>query len=212
VLASSSAERYLTRCSTWDELQPLLQTRLSAQSIGYLEGLWEDAVLAHGQQQRPDGRPFSTHLAEALELLIVGTNNADPVVFGAALLHDIVEDTKVTLDDVHHRYGETIAEMVEWLTIPQALNASREQTRTYAFTRLVQAPPIVRQIKLADRLSTVQRIDNHPSINKQIQRYRETVTYILPIAASFEWFAKQFRLWHQTYSYLEPLQQRSRSV
>jgi GTP pyrophosphokinase len=86
-----------------------------AGSIAYLEAIWDVGVSAHDQQRRPDGRPFHTHLAETIELLIVGTNTVDPAVFGAALLHDLVEDSPVPLVDVHRRYGERVAKMVEWL-------------------------------------------------------------------------------------------------
>jgi len=179
-------ERYLTRCANWTEVQPLITARVPVEALPILDDAWIFAIDRHSKQQRPDGRPFATHLAETVEILLAGSDCITTAALVVALLHDIVEDTNVTIDDIRRRYGSEIADAVAWLTIPPVDSGEqREIVRAAAFARLHRAPRSVQQIKLADRISTVQRIDNHPVVAKQVQRYRETVTYMLPLAGPF---------------------------
>ncbi len=57
-------------------------------------------------------------------------------------------------------------------------------------------------LKLADRLSNVQKLDTHPRQVKQASYYAETVTYIVPLAAQLPWYAEWFEEWKQQYAHL----------
>lgn len=199
--------RYLARSTGWGDLLPELTTRMPAAALPTLDDAWAYACYHHGPQVRPDGRPFATHLAETVEFLLAGSPFPDPTAIVVALLHDLVEDTPVSLASIRQRYGLTVATAVANLTIaPATPGTPREAVRAAAFRRLRAAPAWVRQIKLSDRLSTVQRIDCHPQLAKQVQRYHETLTYVVPLAAPFPWYAAQFALWRDVFRHLERAQ------
>jgi (p)ppGpp synthase/HD superfamily hydrolase len=196
--------RFLARCTDWADARPLVSACVPAQALRILDSTWTFVMDCQGKQQRPDGRPFATHLAETVEILIAGSDCVSTDSLVVALLHDVVEDTPVTVDDIHMYYGSKISAAVALLTIPPPEpGEQREIIRAAAFARLHTAPRSVQHIKLADRLSTVQNIDNHPQLTKQVQRYRETVAHILPLAARFPWFAEQFALWRNVYRHLD---------
>jgi guanosine-3',5'-bis(diphosphate) 3'-pyrophosphohydrolase len=195
---------YRTRCATWECVATLLAQHGPAETLARVQAAWEFAVAAHGEQCRPDGRPFATHLAETLELLIVGGGITDEEMLTAGCLHDIVEDTSIGPETLHQRFGAGVAEIIRWLTIPPVREGeTREQVRAEALKNVARAPAPVRLLKLADRLSTVQQIDNHPILERQRQRFLETKTYLMPLAADFPWFAEQFALWHEAFVHLE---------
>ncbi len=109
----------------------------------------------HGQQRRGSNTPYWLHLVRvALELARWG--QATPVLVGAALLHDVVEDTPTTVEEVREGFGDRIAELVEWMTAPEG----RERTACaiYYERMLREAPPEAHVLKLADRTDNLRSI------------------------------------------------------
>jgi (p)ppGpp synthase/HD superfamily hydrolase len=161
------------------------------------------AAQRHGTQTRPAGQPYQEHLLEALTVLVeaVGVSDVDTLV--AAVLHDVVEDTDTSLDEIRRRFGERSAELVDWVTKPEpAAGQDRTTARTAYLDRLRDAPPAAIEIKLADRLSNVQRLDTHPRPEKRASYYRETVTSIVPLAAGHAWFAAWYGEWRRQFAHL----------
>ena len=191
-----------THWRTWDAAR----ADLAASEID-LDRLERAAVAAqrwHGDQQRPTGVPYVEHLLEALEVLIRGASVTDPALLDAALLHDVVEDTTATVADVEAEFGDEVAELVDWVTKPPAGGAGRQAKRAAKsayLRRLRDAPREAIVVKLADRVSNVQRLDQ---MGPDFQRryYAETVTYILPLAAGEPWFAAWYASWRERFSHL----------
>ena len=109
--------------------------------------------MAHRGQWRKGARvPYAVH-----PLRVVGRVQAwgldDPEVLAAAALHDVVEDTKVTLDEVRRGFGPRVAALVDALTHPHGL-APRDRTAVI-LARLREAPLEALVVKLADRLDNV---------------------------------------------------------
>jgi len=73
-------------------------------------------------------------------------------MLAAAWLHDTVEDTLVTLQDIRERFGETVSTMVAWMTDVRPIMGNRAAKVEQNRLRLIDAPPEVKTIKLADIL------------------------------------------------------------
>jgi len=158
----------------------------------------EFAIRYHGDQRRPTGAPYVEHLLEALEVLVRGAGVTDPDVLRAAVLHDVVEDTACTADDVRREFGDRVADMVGWVTIPESGDGDRKAVKEAYLRGLRDAPDDAILVKLADRASNVQTLRNL-AVPKQREYYAQTVTYIMPLAASRDWFATWYANWQAEY-------------
>jgi GTP pyrophosphokinase len=159
----------------------------------------EFAVRYHGDQTRPTGAPYAEHLLEALEFLVRGAGVTDPDILQAAVLHDVVEDTPCTIDDVRRAFGGRVAELVAWVTKPAPEEGSDRRAAKEAYLgHLRDAPDDAVVVKLADRASNVQTLRNL-RLPKQRQYYAETVTYIMPLAAQRAWWANWYSSWQRAH-------------
>jgi guanosine-3',5'-bis(diphosphate) 3'-pyrophosphohydrolase len=188
-----------TNWHTWPQAEPELRALLPAPAADAVARAVEFAVRYHGDQTRPTGAPYAEHLLEALEVLVRGAGVADPGILQAAVLHDVVEDTPCTIDDVRRAFGDRVAGLVGWVTKPdQEQGADRTAAKAAYLTRLRDAPDDAVLVKLADRASNVQTLRNL-GLPKQRQYYAETVTYIIPLAAQREWWCDWYSSWQQAH-------------
>jgi guanosine-3',5'-bis(diphosphate) 3'-pyrophosphohydrolase len=191
---------------TWPQARADLEARRSLAPAA-LEAVEQAAIAAlrwHGDQRRPTGVPYAEHLLEALEVAVRGAGETDPEVLSAVLLHDVVEDTGATVRDVEERFGPRVAELVDWVTKPPAGDAGRQAKRAAKaayLRRLRDAPPEAVLVKLADRASNVQRLEQMPP-DYQRRYYAETVTYILPLAQDHPWYASWYGAWRDRFAHL----------
>jgi (p)ppGpp synthase/HD superfamily hydrolase len=191
---------------TWPEARADLEERpgLAPDVLDEVEKAALAAQRWHGDQKRPTGVPYVEHLLEALEVLVLGAGETDPDLMSATLLHDVVEDTPATVRDVEDGFGPRVAELVDWVTKPPAGGAGRQAKRAAKaayLRRLRDAPPEAITVKLADRASNVQRLEQMPP-DYQRRYYAETVTYILPLAEGHPWFASWYDAWRRRYAHL----------
>jgi (p)ppGpp synthase/HD superfamily hydrolase len=177
--------------------------RLPAGVLAALDEAVAFAILRHGDQKRPGGEPYLEHLLEATSVLVEAIGVTDADILRAAVLHDVVEDTDCTLDEVRQRFGERVATLVDWVTKPpRGDGVSREQARAAYLARLGGAPDEAILVKLADRLSNVQRLDTHPRREKATAYYDETVRSVLPLAERDPWFRDWFDAWRVAFAEL----------
>ena len=188
-----------TNWHTWQQAEPELRGLLPAPAADAVAKAVEFAVRYHGDQTRPTGAPYAEHLLEALEVLVRGAGVTDPGILQAAVLHDVVEDTPCTIDDVRRSFGGRVAEMVGWVTKPEPAEGVDRKTAKEAYlSRLKDAPDDAVLVKLADRVSNVQTLRNL-RLPKQRQYYAETVRYIMPLAAQRQWWAQWYASWQQAH-------------
>lgn len=119
------------------------------------------AVHAHaGTERRGKGYPYIVHPMEAVE--IVATMTADQELLAAAALHDTVEDTEVTVDQLKAEFGERIASLVadESDVMPEGMTeeASWHQRKQAAINRLAKASHDAKMVALGDKLSNMRAI------------------------------------------------------
>ena len=125
---------------------------------------YDFAEAAHADQQRVSGEPFVTHLVGVTLILVeLLESRLDTPLVCAALLHDVVEDTGVTLEEVTKRFGREIAGLVEGVTKLHRLHFdSREAAQAENFRRMLLSMARdlrVVFIKLADRLHNMRTLE-----------------------------------------------------
>lgn len=119
------------------------------------------AVKAHaGTERRGKGYPYIVHPMEAVE--IVATMTADQELLAAAILHDTVEDTEVTVEQLKAEFGERVASLVadESDVMPEGMTeeASWHQRKQDAIDRLSKASHDAKMVALGDKLSNMRAI------------------------------------------------------
>ena len=149
--------------------------------------------MAHEGQKRKGGEDFFIHPLEVAKML--SGPGADEETVCAALLHDVVEDTEVTLDKVREEFGEKIAFLVEALTKTSLDFESKEERRARYREQLKKAIEEDRRvllIKLADRLHNIKTLHVFEK-KKRLRIAKETLDFYVPLARKYglENFAKQ---------------------
>ena len=142
------------------------------------------AMKAHGSQTRASGDPYFSHpLAVAT---ILTELRADPATVATALLHDVVEDTDVTIEDIKEVFGDEIAQLVDGVTkLSQIEHRDQASKQAENFRKLVVAMADdvrVLLVKLADRLHNMRTLN---FISKEEKRRRiamETMEIFAPLA------------------------------
>jgi guanosine-3',5'-bis(diphosphate) 3'-pyrophosphohydrolase len=190
--AVATVERVLPwrrQVQTADALSPLLDAfrlRHPKAETALLLQAYEVADRAHEGQLRSSGEAYITHpLAVATVLAGLGL---DDVTCAAALLHDAVEDTIVTLEDIEAEFGPTIAAIVDGVTKLDRLRFDSKQAQQAATIRkmlvAIAQDPRVLLIKLADRLHNMRTVAALPEW-KQRRIAQETLDIYAPLAHRF---------------------------
>ena len=144
----------------------------------------DTAVDAHKDQRRKSGEPYILHPIAVAKIVADDIGLGAPSI-AAALLHDVVEDTKYTIDDIESIHGAQIAKIVDGLTKISSLKKDKnvslqaENFRKMLLTLNDDARVII--IKIADRLHNMQTMDVMPR-HKQIKIASETLYIYAPLA------------------------------
>ncbi|MEM7156795.1 MAG: HD domain-containing protein [Myxococcota bacterium] len=128
-----------------------------SETSGGIERARAFADQAHGDQRYGD-EPYVAHLDEVAGIVRTVAEH-DPELVIMAYLHDVVEDTEVTLADVGQHFGEGVMGCVDLLTDSPGRNRKERKAATYARLARVEAGPLARAlvVKVADRLANVRR-------------------------------------------------------
>jgi (p)ppGpp synthase/HD superfamily hydrolase len=195
--------RVFEAAAGWPSVRERLARRVVERELASLDEAVEFAVRWHADQTRPAGEPYVEHLLEVLCVLVEAVGTTDLDVLRVAVLHDVVEDTECSLEEVRDRFGDRVAGLVDWVTKPApSPSQTREEARAAYLARLRSAPDDALLVKLADRLSNVQRLDTHPRPEKRRSYYRETVRFIVPLARLHPWFQQWYAAWRDAFEYL----------
>src|SRR5579862_8425896 len=163
------------------------------------------AARAHAGQVRASGQEFIYHpwgVAKILAGLLL-----DEATLAAALLHDVVEDTGVELDEIRAEFGDEIAQLVEGVTkLTRVQFRSREHAEAENYRKLIVAMAEdlrVILIKLADRLHNLRTIE-YLGKQKQLQKARETLEVYAPLAHRLGIHALKWELEDLAFQTLHP--------
>jgi len=148
-----------------------------------LERAFTFACEAHEGDKRRSGEDFIVHPVGVARIL--AELRSDNATVAAALLHDVVEDTDTTIDQVRSEFGDEICQLVEGVTkLTRIKYQSREQAQAENYRKMIFAMAQdlrVIVIKLADRLHNMRTIE-YLGKQKQIQKSRETLEVYAPLA------------------------------
>ena len=173
---------------------------------GRVRAAMEMAADSHSGQRRKDGSPYVTHVIAAAAIIAEMGLDEDSVV--AALLHDTLEDTSVTYDEIARQFGTAVADIVEGVTKLTRMNfTSREEEQMENMRKMLLAMSKdirVILIKLADRLHNMRTMD-YQSPEKQRLKSRETMEIYAPIAHRLGMQAVKWELEDLSLKYLDPV-------
>tara|TARA_B100000780_G_scaffold21629_1_gene13905 strand:- start:508 stop:2721 length:2214 start_codon:yes stop_codon:yes gene_type:complete len=142
------------------------------------------SVDAHSNQRRKTGEPYIFHPISVAKI-VANEIGLGATSIAAALLHDVVEDTKYTVDDIEQLFGETVARIVSGLTKISSLKKDKDhsiQAENFRKMLLTLHDDVrVILIKVADRLHNMQTMDAMPA-HKQVKIASETLYIYAPLA------------------------------
>ena len=166
---------------------------------------YEFAKDKHKDQLRRSGEPYIIHPIQVAYIL--STLGLDHSTICAALLHDVIEDTDVTLEDIAKEFSPEIAEMVDGVTKLSKLNYTSEQEQqveNYRKMFLAMGKDIrVILIKLADRLHNMRTL-KYLTRDRQIANARETMDLYAPLANRLGMYSLKWELEDLSFKYLYP--------
>ena len=165
-----------------EDLLATLSRRLSTEDIGRIRAAYELAREAHKEQRRKSGEPYIIHpiavariVADELRL------GANPII--AAFLHDVVEDTTYTIEDIEERFGADVAFLVNVITKKkkQHYDSSKQIDNYKQMLDSIHYDIRALLIKLSDRLHNMRTLDSMRP-DKQMKIAGETDYFYAPLA------------------------------
>ncbi|MGB7266168.1 MAG: bifunctional (p)ppGpp synthetase/guanosine-3',5'-bis(diphosphate) 3'-pyrophosphohydrolase [Terracidiphilus sp.] len=167
----------------FDALLRQAHTNRPNEDISLIRKAWEFCVTHHEGQTRLSGEPYISHPLEVAEVLV--EMKLDATAIAAALLHDAVEDTKATSEEIGEKFGDQVAHIVEGVTkIDKIQFANREDRQAENVRKMLLAMVSdvrVVLIKLADRLHNMRTLE-HLRPDRQEAIGRETQDIYAPLA------------------------------
>ncbi len=160
---------------------------------------------SHENDVRASGEPYYLHPVEVAKIM-AEEFNIDDVSVVAALLHDTVEDTSVTLDTIEELFGSTVKHIIDGLTKIMGVFENRDTKQAETFMKLLlsMAEDIrVVLIKFADRLHNMRTISHLPK-QKQLNKATETMELYAPLAHRFGLFKIKNELEDLCFKVIDP--------
>lgn len=190
----------------YGELVELMKKSNGSYNFDVIERAYDFAKKSHGDQRRVSGIPYILHPTSVACILVELGMDTESVA--AALLHDVVEDTPVTLEQVQKLFGEDIAQLIDGVTkISKIPYSNREEQQAENIRKMLIAMSNdirVIIIKLADRLHNMRTIDCMPE-QKRRDKALENMEVFAPIAHRLGIKAVKEELEDLSIRYLDPV-------
>ena len=190
----------------YDHLVETIRAYNPGADFAQIDAAFRYAAAHHGTQKRKDGSPFVTHPI-AVAQIVAEELHLDSESIIAALLHDCIEDTDATYDDIAKRFSPTVADLVEGvskLTRVHYTSKEEEQMENLRKMLMAMAKDIrVILIKIADRTHNMRTME-YQSTDKQRQKSLETMEIYAPIAHRLGMQRMKWELEDLSLKYLDP--------
>ncbi len=219
--------RFKEPYTTLEDLTKILPDDYTQADRDLVQRAYQVAAQAHEGLERASGEPYITHCV-AVASILVEEFRVPAEVVAAALLHDTVEDTDITLEDIRRDFGEHVAQMVDGVTkmkqlprVSHTLAATEaladEEARAILRRRALDnetlrkimmtlnEDPSVVLIKLADRLHNMRTLQHVPA-DKQRRIAKQTMEIFAPLANRLGLWQIKWQLEDLSFRYLQPEQ------
>ncbi|MGE3617288.1 MAG: HD domain-containing protein, partial [Gemmatimonadales bacterium] len=187
------------------EFQAALERHADRLDLGLIDRALKFSSQAHRGQKRMSGEEFVSHSIAVATILVAQL--LDSTSIAAALLHDVVEDSEVTVDDIATEFGPEVAGLVDGLTkISHLTFRSRAEEQVENYRKLLlsiarDARVII--IKLADRLHNMRTLEHLPG-DRRARIATETREIYAPLAHRFGMAGVKAELEDLAFKFLEP--------
>lgn len=190
----------------YKELLRMSYQHLSDDDKKLIRAAFEIAVDAHKEQRRKSGEAYVFHPI-AVAKIVASEIGLDATSIASALLHDVVEDTEYTLDDIERMFGETVARIVDGLTkiahLKKDMSTSQQAENFRKMLLTLNDDVRVIIIKIADRYHNMLTMDAMPE-HKQVQMASETLYIYAPLAHRIGLYNIKTELEDLSLKYTEP--------
>ena len=190
----------------YQALEEHVRSYLPHADFDRLNAAFQYADEHHGQQLRKDGSPYITHPLAVTE--IVAEMGLDLESIMAAMLHDTIEDTDATYDEIAKQFGVTVADLVDGVTkLTRVHYTSKEEEQMENLRKMLMAMAKdirVILIKICDRLHNM-RTMNYQSPHKQKEKALETMEIYAPIAHRLGMQKVKWELEDTSLQFLDPV-------
>ena len=189
----------------FEELEEKIKSSGHPMDLGRIKAAYEMARVAHSGQKRRDGSPYVTHCIAAADISVDMGLDEDSII--AALLHDVIEDTNLTHEDIARQFGSAVADIVEGVTkLSRVQYTSKEDEQMENLRKMLMAMAKdirVILIKIADRLHNM-RTMAYQTAEKQRAKSLETMEIYAPIAHRLGMQRAKWELEDLSLQYLDP--------
>lgn len=160
----------------------IMSKRVTADEVDLIRAAYDLAREAHMGQKRKTGEPYIMHPV-AVAMIVAKDMQLGSAPVMAAFLHDVVEDTKYTADDIERRFGRDVRVLVEAVTKPERETYEMTKQLDNFKQMLLHFDYDIRAflVKLADRLHNMRTLDSMPA-RKQVKIASETDIFYAPFA------------------------------
>lgn len=188
-----------------EEFFEMIKKYLNDNQVAFVHKAYDVAAKAHANQRRKSGEPYIIHPLGVATIL--AELQMDETTLAAAFLHDVVEDTETTLDQLKEMFGVKVADLVDGVTKLgkiEYISKEDQQIENYRKMFLAMAKDIrVIMIKLADRLHNMRTMKYMP-VHKQQAISRETMEVYAPLAHRLGIYTIKWELEDLAFRYMEP--------
>ena len=189
----------------YDSMMETIQKRMPGADLALVDKAVDYASKKHASQKRKDGSPYIIHPLAVAQIVTEMGLDMDAIL--GALLHDCIEDTDASHEEIEKLFGPTVAELVEGVTkLTRADFSSREQAQMENLRKMFMAMSKdirVVLIKIADRLHNI-RTMQYQTPAKQIAKCQETMDIYAPLAHRLGMQKVKWELEDTSLKYLAP--------
>ncbi len=196
------------KADAWSEFREIvscIKEQPTSEQLDSLEAAFSLALSAHDTQRRQSGEPYILHPLGVTKILAV--LQVDLATLKAALLHDVVEDTPILLEEISQQFDPEVAMLVDGVTkLSRIEYKSKEEQKLESHRKMLLAMAKdlrVVLIKLADRLHNMRTL-SHMAPEKQKDIARETLEIFAPLAHRLGIFNIKWELEDLSFRYLHP--------